>query len=113
MNGRRPRQAGSSLGIDPRYGYGTYKEGRYRPYSTAPTDLWWVNQPHEGFQSRAAQIMTHEINNEIQAKIETDPYNCPPLLATDGAPAAQYEAERLTKLDEACCQRLGDNDGGR
>lgn len=103
MYGHRPLQAGSSVGLD----YGLWKGGKHRPYATVPTDQWWyVNQPHEGFKSRAAQILTHEIINTIQAKIEAAPYRCSQLTAKLGLPGAQYEAERLTKLDEACHEKL-------
>ncbi len=106
LNGYRPLQGGSAVGLE----YGIRKGGKRRPYATAPTDQWWyVNEPHEGFESRAAQILTHELINTIQGKIEAAPYRCRPLTATPGLPALQYESERLLKLTDACYNKLGKN----
>lgn len=106
MNGLRPLQAGSALGID----YGIRKGGKPRPYSSVPTDQWWyVNEPYGGFKSRAAQILTHEIINTIQGRIEAAPYYCPQLTATWGLDPAEFESERLLKLNDACYQKLGNN----
>jgi hypothetical protein len=106
LNGYRPLQAGSALGLD----YGIVKGGKSRPYASVPTDQWWyVNEPYEGFDSRAAQILTHEIINTIQGKIEAAPYRCRMLTATLGLPATQYESERLQKLSERCYDKLGAN----
>lgn len=106
LNGYRPLQAGSALGLD----YGIRKGGKRRPYATVATDQWWyVNEPHEEFRSRAAQILTHEIINTIQGKIEAAPYRCQPLTATLGLPAPQFESERLSKLNDGCYAKLGKN----
>ncbi len=107
LNGYRPLQAGSAVPLE----YGIFKGGKNRPYASAPTDQWWYeNEPYEGFRSRAAQILTHEIINTIQAKIETAPYNCRQLLATTpGLNATEYESERLLQLDKTCYKKLGDN----
>ncbi len=106
LNGYRPLQAGSAVGLD--YGIRTGK--KRRPYATVATDQWWyVNEPHEDFQSRAAQILTHEIINTIQGKIEAAPYRCQPLTATFGLPATQFESERLLKLNDSCYAKLGNN----
>jgi hypothetical protein len=106
MNGLRPLQAGSALGVD----YGIWKGGKPRPYSSVPTDQWWyVNEPYGGFASRAAQILTHEIINTIQGRIEAAPYHCPQLTATWGLAPAQFESERLLKLNDACYEKLGNN----
>jgi hypothetical protein len=106
MNGLRPLQAGSALGVE----YGIVKGGKPRPYSTIPTDQpWYVNEPVDGFASHAAQILTHEIINTIQGKIEAPPYNCPQLSAKWGLPPAQFESERLLKLNDACYEVLGNN----
>ncbi len=106
LNGYRPLQGGSAVGLD----YGILKGGKRRPYATVPTDQWWyVNEAHEGFESRAAQVLTHEIINTIQGKIEAAPYRCRTLTATWGLPAMQYESERLLKLSEACYAKLGNN----
>ena len=79
MNGRRPAQAGSALGLD----FGLIIGGRPRPYATVPTDMhWFVNTPNQGFNSWAAQIVTHEIINTIQAKLEARPYRCGQLTGT-------------------------------
>ncbi len=105
MNGLRPLQAGSALGVK----YGISKGGKPRPYSSIPADQpWYVNNAIEGFSSHAAQILTHEIINTIQGKIEAAPYNCAQLTATWGLPPAQFESDRLLKLDEACYQKLED-----
>ena len=106
LKGRRPVQAGSALPIT----YGLMKGGKQRPYATVPVDQWWyVNTPQQGFKSWAAQILTHEINNTIQAKIEARPYKCGQLLATQGTPGNIHEAERLTKLTDKCYAKLGKN----
>ena len=60
--------------------------------------------------SRAAQIMTHEIINAINAKLEVAPYYCNPLVAGPGiTSAADYEASRLSKLTDDCYQKYLDN----
>ena len=106
MNGLRPLQAGSALGVK----YGILKGGKPRPYSAVPTDqFWYSSESYQGFSSRAAQILTHEIINTIQGKIEAAPYNCSQLTAKWGLPAAQFESERLLKLGDACYEKLGSN----
>jgi|GEM_PF-1432298 len=106
LNGLRPLQAGSALGVN----YGIVKGGKARPYSSIPVDQpWYVNEPVDGFASHAAQILTHEIINTIQGKIEAPPYNCPQLSAKWGLPAGQFESERLLKLNDACYEKLGNN----
>lgn len=106
MYGHRPLQAGSAVGLE----YGLWKSGKHRPYATVPADQWWyVNEPHEGFKSRAAQILTHEIVNTIQAKIEAEPYRCSQLTAKIGLPGTEYEAERLAKLNNECYSKLAAN----
>ena len=107
LKGKKPVQAGSALPLS----YGPVKGGKPRPYATVPVDIWWyVNTPNQGFKSWAAQILTHEINNTIQAKIEARPYKCGQLLATQGLPGDKYEAERLTKLTDKCYAKLGKNE---
>lgn len=107
LKGKRPVQAGSALPIS----YGLMKGGKQRPYATIPVDQWWfVNTPNQGFKSWAAQIVTHEINNTIQAKIEARPYKCGQLLATQGTPGNIHEAERLTKLTDKCYAKIGKNE---
>ena len=93
-------QAGSTWGVSE----GVQKGGLNRPYITIPVDPWWYNnEPFEGFSSRAAQIMTHEIINAINAKLEVEPYNCSPLVADPGITyASDYEASRLSKLTDDC-----------
>lgn len=83
---------------------GVFKGKLNRPYITIPVDPWWYNnEPFEGFNSRAAQIMTHEIINAISSKLEVEPYNCMPLVAESGITnASEYEASRLTKLTHDC-----------
>jgi len=106
LKGKKPVQAGSALPLT----FGLMKGGKPRPYATVPVDMWWyVNTPQQGFKSWAAQILTHEINNTIQAKIEAAPYKCKQLLATQGTPGNVYEAERLTKLTDKCYAKLGKN----
>jgi len=106
LKGKKPVQAGSALPIT----YGFMKGGKQRPYATVPVDQWWyVNTPQQGFKSWAAQILTHEINNTIQAKIEARPYKCGQLLATQGTPGNVHEAERLSKLTDKCYAKLGKN----
>ena len=98
--GNPPLQAGSTWGVSE----GVQKGGLNRPYITIPVDPWWYNnEPFEGFSSRAAQIMTHEIINAINAKLEVEPYNCSPLVADPGITyASDYEASRLSKLTDDC-----------
>ena len=106
LKGKKPVQAGSALPLT----FGLIKGGKPRSYATVPVDQWWyVNTPQQGFKSWAAQILTHEINNTIQAKIEARPYKCGQLLATQGLPGNIYEAERLTKLTDKCYAKLGKN----
>lgn len=107
LKGKKPVQAGSALPLT----FGLVKGGKPRPYATVPVDMWWyVNTPNQGFKSWAAQILTHEINNTIQAKIEARPYKCGQLLATQGLPGDKYEGERLTKLTDKCYAKLGKNE---
>jgi len=98
--GHPPLQAGGTWGVAD----GVNKGGLNRPYITVPVDPpWYDNQPFEGFDSRAAQIMTHEIINAINAKLEVAPYNCMPLVADPGTTyASDYEASRLSKLTNDC-----------
>jgi hypothetical protein len=106
MDGLLPLHAGSSLGVK----YGIIKGGKPRPYSTVPVDQpWYVNEPVDGFRSHAAQILTHEIINTIQGRLEAPPYNCSPLTATWGLPSGQFESERLLKLNDACYEKLNKN----
>ena len=102
-----PAQAGSALGLD----FGLLKGGKPRPYATVPTDQWWyVNQPAQGFRNWAAQVLTHEIVNTIQGKIEAAPYKCGQMTGTHGLPGDKYEAERLASITAQCYASLGDND---
>lgn len=106
LNGYRPLQAGSALPME----YPLYSRGKPYPYASVPTDQWWyVNEPYEGFESRAAQVLTHEIVNTIQAKIEAAPYNCKPLIIDYAMPAAKYEAARLEKISDTCYAKLSSN----
>lgn len=103
LKGRRPAQAGSALGLD----FGLIKGGRPRSYATVPVDQWWYqNTPKDGFDSWAAQILTHEIINSIQARLEARPLRCGTLSATAGISAEKYEAERLTKITKSCWDKL-------
>jgi len=101
--GNAPLQAGGTWGVAD----GVYKGGLNRPYITIPVDPWWYNnEPFEGFDSRAAQIMTHEIINAISSKLEVEPYNCLPLSPDAGITyAADYEASRLAKLTDDCYRK--------
>lgn len=101
--GNPPLQAGGTWGV----AEGVYKGGLNRPYITIPVDPWWYNnEPFDGFNSRAAQIMTHEIINAINAKLEVEPYNCSPLVTDPGITnASEYEASRLSKLTDDCYRR--------
>ena len=106
LYGNRPAQAGSALGLD----FGLKIGGKARPYATVPTDQWWyINSPKDGFKNWAAQILTHEIINTIQAKVEAPPHNCGQLTATHGTRADKYEAERLSKITDACYDSLRDD----
>lgn len=101
-----PAQAGSALGLD----FGLVIGGKPRPYCTVATDQrWYINTPMNGFQGWAAQILTHEIINTIQAKIEAPPYNCGQLTGTEGVQSNVFEAERLAKLTDKVYEALGDN----
>lgn len=104
--GKKPAQAGSALGLD----FGLIKGGKPRPYATVPTDLWWfINTPKQGFDTWSGQVLTHEIINSIQAKLEAKPYKCGQLSATPGTQAIVYESERLTKITDKCYEKLGNN----
>ena len=106
LYGRKPAQAGSALGLD----FGLIMGGKPRPYATVPVDEWWyVNNPPHGVESSASQVLIHEINNTIQAKLEARPYRCKPLTATQGQKSAKFEAERLSKITEPCYAKLGNN----
>ncbi len=106
LKGKKPAQAGSALGLD----FGLIKGGKPRPYATVPTDMWWyINSPKQGFRNWSAQVLTHEIINTIQAKLEARPYRCGQLSATPGLPADKYEGDRLTKITQECYAKLGRN----
>ena len=106
LNGKRPVQAGSSLGLD----FGLMIGGKPRPYATVPTDMtWFVNTPNLGFKSWAAQILAHEIINTIQAKVEARPYRCGQLKGDIGLSGDKYEALRLENMTDKCYARLGRN----
>ena len=83
------------------------KGGINRPYIIISVDPpWYNNEPYQGFDSRAAQIMTHEIINAISSKLEVEPYNCLPLSPDPGITyAADYEASRLAKLTDDCYRK--------
>jgi hypothetical protein len=102
-----PLLAGGTWGVV----HGVPKGGRNRPYITIPVDPWWYNnEPFEGFRSRAAQIMTHEIINAINATLEVAPYFCAPLVPDAGLTNAfQSEASRLARLTEKCYQKYLEN----
>ena len=103
MNGKRPAQAGSALGLD----FGLIIGGRPRPYATVPTDMhWFVNEPNQGFKSWAAQILAHEIINTIQAKLEARPYRCAQLKGTPHVRGDIHESERLASISEKCYSRV-------
>ena len=107
LHGRKPAQAGSSLGLD----FGLLKGGKKRTYATVPVDQWWYqNTPKDGFRNWSAQVLSHELINTIQGKLEAKPYNCGQLTATSGLPASRYEAERLSKISDICYHRIGRND---
>ena len=100
-----PLQAGSTWGVAD----GVLKDGMRRPYFTVATDPWWYNnQSFEGFSSRAAQIMAHELINVINSKLEVAPYYCKSLSSTapSGAPANEYEKSRLEKLTAECYSKI-------
>ncbi len=102
-NSNPPLQAGSTWGATE----GILKQGTKRPYATIPVDPWWYNNdPHQGFSSRAASIVTHELINVINSKLESAPYYCVPLTGTPGSPADKYESDRLAKLTDDCYARL-------
>jgi hypothetical protein len=102
-----PLVAGGTWGVT----HGVPKDGINRPYITLPVDPWWYNnEPFGGFRSRAAQIMTHEIINAINAKLEVAPYFCAPLVPAPGVTHTfEYEASRLAKLAEKCYQKYLEN----
>ncbi len=107
LNGRNPVHAGSTWSLAD----GIPIAGKNRTYAAIPTDLWFYNnQPYEGFNSRAAQICTHEIVNTIQGKLEAPPYNCGQLIGTPGDPATKYESDRLQCILPECYRALGNND---
>ena len=96
-------QAGSSLGMD----YGLMIGGKPRVYATAPTDQrWYINVPNQGFRRWAAQILTLEIVNTIQGTVEAPPFNCGQLTGTPDIRSDLHEAGRLTKLTDACYEKL-------
>jgi hypothetical protein len=98
-----PLMAGGTWGV----ANGISKGGINRPYITIPVDPWWYNnEPFGGFRSRAAQIMTHELINAINAKLAVAPYFCAQLVPDPGSTNAfEYEASRLAKLTEQCYQK--------
>ena len=107
LGDKEAAQAGSAMAIE----YGLNIAGKLRPYATAPTDQWWyVNTPSQGFRSWAAQILTHEIINTIQAKVEAPPYNCGQLTGTPGVACDIHESERLEKLTDKIYEALGANE---
>lgn len=100
-NNQPPLQAGSTWGVT----HGILKGGINRPYATIPVDIWWYNNnPFEGFQRRSAQIISHELINIINAKLEVAPYYCASLVGVDveGGTAYEYESGRLKKLTDDC-----------
>lgn len=105
-DGHPPLLAGGTWGVAD----GVLKGGLNRPYITIPVDPWWYNnEPSGGFNSSAAHIMTHEIINAINSKLEVAPYNCMPLTADAGATnESEYEASRLAKLTDECYRRYLD-----
>lgn len=106
LGGLEAAQAGSSLGID----HGLMIGGKPRVYATAPTDQrWFINVPNQGFRSWAAQILTHEIINTIQGTVEAPPFNCGQLTGTPGIRSDLHEAERLTKLTDACYKKVAES----
>lgn len=98
--GHPPLQAGSTFGVST----GVFKDGLQRPYASVPVDVWWyTDQPFGGFDSRAGQILTHELINTINAKLEVAPYNCDPLTPDlSAADAYASEKSRLRKLTPGC-----------
>jgi hypothetical protein len=102
FDGRTPLQAGSTWGVAD----GILKGGLRRPYATLGVDIWWYNNSYfEGFSGRGAQILTHELINTINAKIEVAPYFCDSLVGTTPY-AKTYEQERLEKLTNECYLKL-------
>ncbi len=101
--GHPPFQAGGTLGVAD----GILKGGLQRPYANVPVDVWWYNdQPFEGFDSRAAQILTHELINSIGAKLEVAPYKCDSLNPDPNAAGAYAsEKSRLLKLTKECYKK--------
>lgn len=107
LNGRDPLHAGSTWALPE----GVVVNGKLRPWAAIPTDTWFYNNdPYDGFNSRGAQICTHEIVNTIQGKLEAAPYNCGQLTGTPGDPAWKYESDRLSKVTLGCYAALGRNE---
>lgn len=100
-NNQPPLQGGSTWGVTE----GIFKGGIKRPYATIPVDIWWYDDnSQENFKTRSAQIISHELINSINAKLETTPYYCAPLVSdgSDGGTAYKYESDRLKKLTDDC-----------
>jgi hypothetical protein len=115
LNGRAPLQLGSSFALP----QGIPVHGKLRPYSSIPVDPYpnlitgeddyFNNHPWEGFTCRSGQICTHEIDNQIRAKVEAGPYSCLMTVAQSGIPSWEYETQRI-RLGDACYQALGANE---
>jgi hypothetical protein len=103
LNGRLPLHAGSTWCAD----WGISAGGINRPYASIPTDPWWyTNTPYGGFNSRAAQILVHEIINTINCKLREPPYSCRELNSSLAGAEAIVEADRLEKLTADCYERF-------
>ena len=103
-NGLKPLQAGSTYSVKD----GISKGGTNKSYATVPLDPWWYNnEPYEGFSSRAAQILTHELINTIVSRAEVAPLNCKSIAANNGAGnATKNELVRLKAFDQDCYKRI-------
>lgn len=106
LDGRTPMYAGASFALE----HGFLIGGKRRPFASVPVDMWWYNnESYQGFNSRGAQINTHEIINTIQAKLEAAPHNCTSPLTGESSEASVYEAERLAMIGNGCYDKLWEN----
>ncbi len=102
-NFRDPFQGGSTMGVPD----GIPKGGKNRPYATVCWDVrWYGNWPAWGFNSQAAQIVVHEINNCINCVTAWTPYNCTPFDISGGPSAYDHERVRIQTLKNDCYKKL-------
>lgn len=95
-----PQLGGSTVGLPAGMPF-DLSAGPSHPYSTIADDTpQYGPQPYQGFTTQMAQILTHELINALNCWTSIAPYNCTPMVGTQGLPSAQYEASRLHCLTD-------------